>query len=184
MALLSAFRELCTRLRRLQDTFIALRLTVVEDKPVKGDSALVDRLEDSILDLMGVMHECFGEARKAQRALESHLALEDARRALGACQEQFHKMQLEFGQNLGSYENLNDLASLGAERRGEWKPWSSSVRDGVNQCRQPLDEISKGLSDCWQEIAERVSSTSISVHTTGQQITVPAGAVPSSGDAV
>ncbi|HEY3741815.1 MAG TPA: hypothetical protein VGL53_18320 [Bryobacteraceae bacterium] len=184
MALLSTFRELGVRLRRLQDTFVALRLTVVEDKPVKGDSALVDRLEDTILDLMGLLHECMGEARKAQRAVENQLGLEDMRRALSACQEQFHGMQLQFGRDLGSYENLNDLANLGAERRGEWKPWSGSVRDGVEQCRQPLDDISTGLSDCWQEIAERAGSTSISVHTTGQQITVPTGAVAAPGDAV
>jgi hypothetical protein len=182
MALLPAFRELCVRLRRLQDTFVALRLTVVEDKP--GDVALVDRMEDTILDLMGLLHEGHGAARAAQRAVEQQLGPEPMRRALSACQEQFHKIESQFREDLGSYENLSDLANLGAQRRGEWKPWAASVRDGVEQCRQPLGDISKGLSDCWQEVAERAGSTSISVHTTGQQITVPAGAGVTPGDAV
>jgi hypothetical protein len=183
VALEATFRELSIQLRRFHDMLIALRLTVVEDKPVQGEAALVDQMEDSILDVMGLLDEGLASARTGQQAVDPPVDLEQARRALTTCQDRFHRIERQYSAELASYEKLKDLATLGTERRGEWRPWAGSVRDGVQQCRFPLDGISKSLSDCWQEIAERVGTTSISVHasSTGQSITVsdvPRGDAP------
>jgi hypothetical protein len=176
VALEATFRELSVQLRKLNDTLLALRLTVGEDKPVKGEAALVDHFEDTILDLMGVLDECLKAARVAQKAAGYPLDLDRARRALAKCQESFHRIEQQFSADLLSYEKLKDLASLGSERGGEWLPWAGSVKHGLEQCRQPLDGTSKALAACWQEIAERVGMTSISVQATniGQKIVVKA----------
>jgi len=172
VALEATFRELFTQLRRLNDTLLALRLTVGEDKPLKGEAALVDHFEDSILELMGRLDECLKAVRVAQKAVGHPLDLDGARRALAKCQESFHRIEQQFLADLVSYEKLKDLASLGSERRGEWLPWANSVKHGLEQCRPPLDDASKALAACWQEIAERVGTTSISVQATniGQKI--------------
>jgi hypothetical protein len=172
MAMESAFRDLRTELRKLYDTLVALRLTVVEDKPVKGGAALVDRLEDTVLDIMGLLNEAMRAARLAQKGVLAAPDLNGARRALTTCQERFHRIERQFASDLASYELLKDLASLGSERRGEWLPWAGSVKAGIEQCREPLDGSSKALAACWQEIAERVGMTSVSVQTTniGQKI--------------
>jgi len=169
------FLGLSTELRRLQDTLLALRLTVVEDKPVKGEAALVDQLEDSILDQMGLLEEGLKAAQAAQKAASHPADLGRARLALTTCQERFHGMEQQFSTDLISYEKLRDLASLGA-RGGEWPLWAKSVKDGLEQCRGPLERSSKALAACWQEIAERVGMTSISVQTTniGQKIVAEA----------
>ena len=54
--------------------------------------------------------------------------------------------------------------------------WAGSVKHGLEQCRQPIDAVGKALAACWQEIAERIGTTSISVQATniGQQITTDA----------
>jgi hypothetical protein len=171
VALEATFRELFSELKKLQDTLVALRLTVVEDKPRKGDAALVDHLEDSILDLMGLLDGCLKAARAAHKAVGHPLDLDGARRALTSCQEGFHQIERQFAAELVSYEKLKDLASLGV-RGGEWPPWANSVKQGIEQCRQPLDASSKALAACWQEIAERAGMTSVSVRTTniGQKI--------------
>jgi hypothetical protein len=172
MAMEAAFRELLTELRKLYDTLVALRLTVVEDKPARGDAALVDRLEDTALDVMGLLNEALRAARLAQKGVLGAPDLNGARRGLTTCQERFHRIERQFAAELVSYEILKDLASLGSERRGEWLPWANSVRSGIEQCREPLDGASKALAACWQEIAERVGMTSVSVQTTniGQKI--------------
>jgi hypothetical protein len=172
MAMESAFRDLLSELRKLYDTLVALRLTVVEDKPARGDAALVDRLEDTVLDIMGLLNEALRAARLAQKGVLATPDLHGARRALTTCQERFHRIERQFAAELVSYEMLKDLASLGSERRGEWLPWANSVKSGIEQCREPLDGASKGLAACWQEIAERVGMTSVSVQTTniGQKI--------------
>ena len=90
MALEATFRELHTRLMNLQDNLLALRLTVAEDKPLKGEAALVDHFEDSILDTMGLLDECLNSSRAAQKAVGLPLNLDQARRALTTCQNRFH----------------------------------------------------------------------------------------------
>jgi hypothetical protein len=172
MPLETTFQDLSTELRKLHDTLVAVRLTVVEDKPVRGEAALVDHLEDTILDMMGLLDEAIKAARAAQKAVGNVTDLNRARRALTVCQQRFHGIERQFADELVSYEKLKDLASLGSERRGEWLPWSNSVKEGIEQCRQPLDGVSKSLTACWQEIAERVGMTSISVQATniGQKI--------------
>jgi len=172
VALEAVFRELFSELRKLQDMLVAVRLTVVEDKPIKGEAALVDHMEDTILDIMGSLDEGLKAARSAQKAVGHPTDLNGARRALTICQERFHRIEQQFAADLISYEKLKDLASLGSERRGEWIPWANSVKQGIEQCRYPLDGVSKALAACWQEIAERVGTTSISVQATniGQKI--------------
>jgi hypothetical protein len=55
VALEATFRELHSQLKKLQDNLLALRLTVAEDKPLKGEAVLVDQFEDSIVDTMGLL---------------------------------------------------------------------------------------------------------------------------------
>ena len=172
MALEATFRELFRELRKLQDTLVAVRLTVVEDKPVSGEAALVDHLEDTILDIMGSLEEGLKAARAAHKAVDHPRDMDGARRALIVCQERFHGIEQQFAADLVSYEKVKDLVALGKERRGEWLPWANSVKDGIEQCRPPLEAANKALAACWQEIAERVPMTSVSVQTTniGQKI--------------
>jgi hypothetical protein len=168
----ATFRELFRELRKLQDTLVAVRLTVVEDKPVSGEAALVDHMEDTILDIMGSLDEGLKSARTAHKAVENSRDLDGARRALSVCQERFHRIEQQFSADLVSYEKMKDLVALGRDRRGEWLPWANSVKEGIEQCRQPLDAANKALAGCWQEIADRVGTTSVSVQTTniGQKI--------------
>jgi hypothetical protein len=176
VALEATFRELHSQLKQLQDNLLALRLTVAEDKPLKGEVALVDQFEDSIMDAMGLLEECLNASRSAQKAVGQPLDLDRARRALTTCQERFHRAERRFSDELVSYEKLRDLASVSETRGREWTSWASSVKHGLDECRQPLDAVSKALAACWQEIAERVGTTNISVQATniGQQISADA----------
>ncbi len=72
-----------------------------------------------------------------------------------------------------SYENLKELARLGSERRA-WLPWANTVKFGIDQCRPALEQTSKALAACWQELAERLGMVSVSVQTIGQQIKMQA----------
>jgi hypothetical protein len=172
MPLEATFQELFTELRKLRDMLVALRLTVAEDKPRTGGVALVDRLENTILDVMGLLEEALKAARATQRAVATVTNLNGARRALTICQERFHRIEQQFAADLVSYEAMSDLTGLGTMRRGEWLLWSKSVKDGIERCQEPRDGISKALAACWQEIAERVGMTSVSVQATniGQKI--------------
>src|SRR5262249_289612 len=175
MALERTFQELSDRLRRLRDSLLALQLTIREDLPQQGSVALVDQFGDAVDDSLGWLEESLAASVEAYHAVEDALDMDLARRALGNCQERFHRVEQRFATDLVSYEKLNDLTGFGRSRRGEWLGWVRSVKEGLEECRQPIDEVSKALLACWQEIAERAGMTSISVQATniGQQIASP-----------
>jgi ElaB/YqjD/DUF883 family membrane-anchored ribosome-binding protein len=169
MALEATFRRLFVQIRKLCDTLNAILLTV-GDKPTNRGAALADELENTILDMLGLAEDARTAARTAEKALASPIDLDRARRALAKCQDNFHQVERQFSNELVSYQKLNNLANLGSERGGEWKAWAGSMRDAIEQGRQPIEETSKALAACWQELVEHSGTTSISVTTTGQKI--------------
>jgi len=174
LALEATFRALPYSLLQLHDALNELEVTL-GDKPPDDESALADDLESVVIDLMGTLHEARRAALNAQKALSPPPDLDRARRALTLCQERFHRLEKQFASGLVSYEKLTELARLGNERR-EWLPWASTVKQGIEQCRHPLERSSKALAACWQELAERLGMVSLSVQTIGQQIKMPTGA--------
>jgi hypothetical protein len=173
VALEATFRHLSVCLHHLHDALNALQVTL-GDKPPADESALADGVETVVLDLMGTLHEMRKAGLNARKAVGHPLDLDQARRSLAACQERFHRIEQQFASDLVAYEKLKELARLGKERRA-WLHWSNAVRQGIEQCQPPLELTSAALAACWQELAERLGTTNISVQATnvGQQISVP-----------
>jgi hypothetical protein len=173
VALEATFRDLSVCLHQLHDALNELQVTL-GDKPIDDESAVADDIETKVLDAMGTLHEARKAALNARRAVGHPVDLDRARRALTLCQERFHRIEQQFASDLVSYEKLKELDRLGNERRA-WLPWSNTVKQGIEQCRQPLEQTSAALAACWQELAERLGTMSISMQSTnvGQQITVP-----------
>lgn len=174
MALEKTFREFVMQLRRVHDRLEELRVTVVEDKPPANDAVIVDRFEYAVEDLYGAVGQISSAAREAQQAVGYPLDIEQARRSLTKCQEQFHKFEQDFNANLVSYERIKDLTSFGTERRGEWPSWVTSVKQGIEQCREPVEAAGRCLAECWEEMAERAGASSVSVRNmvVGQKLEV------------
>jgi hypothetical protein len=173
VALEATFRELSVCLHHLHDALNELQVTL-GDKPPDDESALADGVETTVLDMMGTLHEARKAALNARKAVGLPINMDQARRALAICQERFHRIEQQFASDLVSYEKLKELERLGNERRA-WLPWSSTVKQGIEQCRQPLAQTSAALAGCWQELAERLGTMNISMQATnvGQKITVP-----------
>ncbi|HKF47387.1 MAG TPA: hypothetical protein VKB38_08510 [Terracidiphilus sp.] len=171
MALEATFRGLSIQIRKLSDTLNAILLTV-GDRPQNRGTILADQMENSILDLMGSLSGALTAARTAAKSVGAVRDMDRARRALAKCQEYFHGAEQQFANQLVSYESLSKLTSLGAERGGEWKHWAASMKDAIEQGRQPFEGVSQGLAACWHELAEHSGSTSISVRSqnVGQKI--------------
>jgi hypothetical protein len=174
VALEATFRQLSVCLQQVHEALNELQVTL-GDKPPEDESALADGVETVVLDMMGILHEARKAALEARRDVGSPPDLDRARRALTLCQERFHRLERHFALDLVSYEKLKELARLGNERR-VWFSWANTDKQGIEQCRPPLDQTSATLASCWQELAERLGTMSISMHATnvGQQITVPA----------
>ena len=170
MALEAKFRGLSFCLNQLNEALNDLHVNL-GDKPPDDESAMADDLETAVVDLMGTLHDARRAAQNAQKSLGHPPDLDHARRALTLCQKRFHRFEKQFACDLVSYEKLNELARLGNERRA-WLPWTNAAKQGIEPCRQPLEQASKALAACWQELAEHRATTSISVKNTGQKVVV------------
>jgi len=69
---------------------------------------------------------------------------------------------------------MDALLRFGRERGGEWLGWSMSVVTAVQGCRGPLRALDETVLRAWQELSERLGSSSVQVQTTniGQQYQV------------
>jgi hypothetical protein len=168
---------LCSRIRLLRDALAEVRLGVVEDRPETGDAVLIDVFGNTADDLIGWLEEALAAADLARQAVVPPARIDDARRALGACHERFNEVSLHYGTDLVSFRRIADLRSLGRKRRGEWLPWTASIQDSLERCRQPLHEASLALLRCWQELAEHAGAA-IRASPGDQQIGSPAAAPP------
>ena len=177
MALEAAFRDLGVQFEKLHDALRGLRLTVVEDKPSEDEAMLVEDFGDTVMDLLEGVNKASSAASDGNKAVGHPVDVDRARRALTACNERFNRAAYRFSSDLMSYERIAELGHLGRERGGEWPVWTFSVKEALDRCQQPLYDVNQALFRCWQEIAERVGMSSVSVQTTniGQHIAVPEG---------
>jgi hypothetical protein len=171
VALEAIFRQLVKQIQGLHEALHYLNLAV-GDQPEDDGAMLADDLDEVVLNLIGVVHEARRAALNASKAVTHPLDLDAARRALTACQERFHHIEQEFVSKVIAYDKLRALAVLAGERRGEWPHWAGITKERIEDCRAPLEAVSVALAACWQELAERVGMTSITVQATniGQKI--------------
>jgi hypothetical protein len=171
VALEVVFRDLQLRLQNVETAMNLLQTTVEDRPPDDYEPAVAEHVERIVLSMMGVLHEMRRTASLARRRVGRPPDLDGARQALVNCQEQFHKFEQEYSSSLGSYEQLKQLARLGP-RRGEWPSWGNRTKQDIEQCREPLQDTSKALAACWQELVEHSGKTSISIRTDnlGQKI--------------
>lgn len=172
MLLERTFGELCVALRRLQDDLAALRVTVVEDKPLAGEVMLVDDFGNAAEDVLGWVKQALAQSMESYAAVSAQFDQERARAALADCQEQFHQAVQRFSTGLMEYERVGSLMRLGRQRKGEWQAWCGSVKESLDRCQPQLLAIYRALLACWQELSERAMSGSVSIRATniGQQL--------------
>src|SRR5882724_1775270 len=140
MALEATFRNLSASLDMLHEALNTLHLTL-GDKPPDEDLALVDGMENALLDMMGELHEARKSALNARRTVGPQPDLNRARRALTLCQQRFHRIEQQFSAEMVSYERMKELIRLG-EKGKEWPSWAESTRQGIEQCRTPMEQTS------------------------------------------
>jgi hypothetical protein len=126
----------------------------------------VDDFECAVVVLRGWLEEALEQADQGQRAVDHPADVDTARCALAACQDRFHRIDQVFRANFLSYDRINELTKFGGERGGEWPSWVTTVKQGIEHCKTPLDRAGAALAECWEEIAGRAGMTTISVCTT------------------
>jgi hypothetical protein len=180
VALESAFRELARKIFEVGEALSGLRSHLIEDAHLIDKRSLTAQMGDAAQACIGWQFEALTAAGEAKLAAGYPLDLEKARRALVVCQEKFDQARASFEAHLASDERLDNLAELKefkakypneAEAK-QWGKWVTSVLSGLKCCRTALQEAQVALTRCWQELAEKIGLSSVSVQTrvVGQEI--------------
>jgi hypothetical protein len=168
----AALDDLGKKLKELHDSIDAIGIAV-GDAPSSEPSAVVDRFKETVEELISRAGEARATAKRAREVTETTADLHRVRRALTSSQEDFHRILWTLYQEFLSYEKMAELARLASGRGKEWIPWSSLMKDVLDKQSEQLRSVSDAYFLCWQEIAERVGTMSVTVQVTnvGQQIT-------------
>jgi hypothetical protein len=155
MGLRTALEDLNGRLRQLDDAVAALHVTVTEDRPALGESALVDRVENHVSDVLGLVEGALQHAEAASEAF-------DAARGAAAIAHLFRAHELlnqaasrHYGE-LASHDALVELLRMGRERGPQWLAWSRVTKSAVESSASLVLETQRALAESWQEAAERL----------------------------
>jgi hypothetical protein len=175
MTLEAAFNNLSGRWQALYEQLEQdLLWAAVETKPDEEHS-LASRYVDGITDLVDEARQAAEDARGFTEGSPDFA--QTTRRLLGV-QRRFARVAQRLTEDLLAYSRVRKLRRFGRERGGAWQAWSVQVHRALQRCQGPLADLGKSLLQCWEEVAERVGMTVVSVQNTsvGQQITLAGGA--------
>jgi hypothetical protein len=175
VALETTFADLRQQLLALQEALEALGTTVDEDRPKQDDVIVAARLSDDLLAARGLLEETLSAADDACQTVAYPLDAERARRALTLCQQHFQQFAHVFAFELAGHARFDDLTSIGRERGRGWAEWVSVVSQTLEQSAAFVEEITNTLFCCWQRLAARLATASVSIQNTtiGQVSTTP-----------
>jgi hypothetical protein len=160
------FADLRQQLQALQEALEALGTTVDEDRPKQDDVIVATRFSDDLLAARGLLEETLAAAEEAGRAAAYPLDIERVRRALTLCQQHFQCFAHAFAFELAGHTRFDDLASIGRERGHGWAEWVSVVTQVLEQSVASVEDITNTLFCCWQRLAARLATVSVSIQNT------------------
>lgn len=164
MALEGVLRGLNLQLHRLGDAFQGLHLTLVEDRPRKGDVALLDRFVHAVEEMQGNVHESMLAMGDGLQAAAHPVNLYRVQHALLVCQAHSNQIMHQYVFSLATYDGIQALRQMGRERSGEWPVWVRSVKTAIEACQLPLSDFNEALLMGWCEYAERMGMSSILIN--------------------
>lgn len=174
MSLEATFETLRHALAALQEAVSALHVTVTEDKPARGAAVLVDRLDNLVTDLSGLIEEADARIPRAVQSSQPNGPLHEVRAALVAIHELLNRFTAVYAGELAAHDPVAQLLEMGRERGREWREWSEVVKTAIERCASPLQAAAGALLESWSELTDRLARNSVSVQATniGQQITL------------
>lgn len=180
MTLVSIFAELDRAATQIDQVYGNFLWAVVQAKPASGNgSAVVDHWEDAAQDTAGLAREICVAAREGRPIANARFDPIVAQQALLTCQQRFDPLWLRHCADLMAFERRQALWSV-SRKGGAWGQWAEGVVDALDRCLPALYELSRAISQSWEELVDRQGLVSVSVRTsvTGQDFRAAGNGMP------
>jgi len=188
MSLELAFELLSKRLESLRDEVEELRFNAADffppthpgannnsDEHKQRAPSPVETLGENAEAVKGDLHEALAAFAKALAAMRPPRDLQHAQAALIDVSRYLNDAVDRFRKDIMQPTTLQLLSEMASELSGEWPEWLQQIKSITYTTRDKFLEVWRALCQCWEELADKLSSSAVSVQTTniGQQITAP-----------
>jgi hypothetical protein len=163
MALETSRQRLVTHLRDACEKLSGLEVTV-GDHPDGETPALVDLLDEAVLDAHGRVEDALAAAARLAAADGGAHLTETARATLPAIQQALHRAIFDCLLNLSAPAHSAELARIARLRGGEWTSWVKVIRPALAGCVRVLEPAHSLVGECWCDFFERVAPWPSAVH--------------------
>jgi hypothetical protein len=136
-----------------------LRVTIVEDRPLDRDLALIDGRADALDALTGVAEEGLRAARSACAACTTPLDWPSLERALQACAHCHEALDERCWAELSRHDRVLEIVDLARRHRGEWSAWASGVLAGCDDCQRAARSVRGALIQAWHALFEYAAAS-------------------------
>src|SRR5262249_41452783 len=185
MSLELAFERLHLRLKSLSDEVEELRFNAVDFfPPGQPDESVPDGLQEqrppspvetlgeSAAALKGDLYEAFVALEKGRAAIQPPRDLHRAQAGLIDVNRYLEDAVDRFQNEVTGPASRQVLVQMTDDLGGEWPQWLAQINSIIATIRDKSLETWRALCQCWEELADKLSSGAVSVRTTniGQQI--------------
>jgi hypothetical protein len=188
MSLELAFELLSKRLESLRDEVEELRFNATDFFPPTDQSeksngheqnqrppSPVETLGENAIAVKGDLHEALSAFGNAFAAIRPPRDLQRAQAGLIDVSRYLNDAVDRFRKDIMEPMTVQVLSQMATELGGEWSEWLGQIKSIIYTIRDKFLEVWRALCQCWEELADKLSSGAVSVQTTniGQQITAP-----------
>lgn len=165
MTIEAALSNIVFKFGALNDSLQGLALTIVEDRPSRGEMSAVERLADLVQGLRERAIEAREAATQASEALAHPAGIQRGWLALALANERFIRLERCFFGDAIAHGRISELMRLGSQRGHEWAIWTRCVVQALDDCRTPIFETAEAIFHAWEELGEWFTAWSLGVQT-------------------
>lgn len=156
-------QRLVASLREASEALAGIEATV-GDHPMGETPALVDLLDEAVLDAHGRVEDALAAAA-GLAAVDGGAQLADtARASLPVIHQALHRAIFDGLLQLSAPGNSSELARIARLRGGEWAAWVRVIRPALAGCVRVLEPAHSALADCWCELLQRAAPWPAAMH--------------------
>lgn len=150
MSLTTALDDLRRANTELGGAVAELAMTVLEDRPIASEVAVVDNLGEVVSELQASVVEVHTELQRVTDVRQLPVRLPQIDLAVTACTSRYWR-------DLRAHAPLAELRATARGRGVEWRTWQRSVEQSQLRCEPYVDRVSDSVRAAWREVGELLS---------------------------
>lgn len=150
MSLTTALDDMRRANADLSRAIAELAMTVLEDRPIASEVAVVDNLGEIVSELQASVVEAQGALDRVTDVRQLPVRLPQIDQVVTAYTARYWR-------DLRAHAPLAELRATARGRGVEWRTWQRSVEQSQLRCEPYIDQATESVRCAWREVGELLS---------------------------